>query len=271
MLLSAVRGRSADVLVLCYHAVSERWPAELSVTPPALEDQLGHLARRGYVGSTFTKAITEPPFRPTVAVTFDDGYQSVADLGKPVLDRLGWPGTVFVPTGHIARERPMAWPGIDQWLGTEFERELVRMSWERLRELHEQGWEIGSHTVTHPRLTTLSDADVERELTVSRQAVEMSIGQPCPSLAYPYGDCDDRVVAAAGRAGYRTAGALPARSHRPEALRWPRVGVYHSYGTARYRRQVARSMRALQTSAAWPATERAWKAARGLAARRRGR
>src|SRR4051794_37623295 len=149
---------SADSLVLCYHAVSERWPADLSITPANFEQQLALLASRGYRGATFTEAVTGSPDGKTVAVTFDDAYRSVVELGEPILARLGWPATVFAPTDFAGTERPMSWPGIDHWADGEFERELIPMSWEELDGLAGRGWEIGSHTCSQPPLTTLHPA-----------------------------------------------------------------------------------------------------------------
>ncbi len=54
----------ADPLILCYHAVRERWPAPLSVTPRALEDQLELLVRRGYRGATFGEETASPKVAP---------------------------------------------------------------------------------------------------------------------------------------------------------------------------------------------------------------
>ncbi len=238
-----------DALVLCYHAVSERFPAPLSVTPAALRSQLELLVGRGYRGATLTELVEQPGEGRRVAVTFDDAYDSVLRLAGPILDRLGLPGTVYVPTDFVGSGAPMTWPGIDRWLGTEHERELVGMSWDQLRELHAAGWEVGSHTCSHPRLTSLGDEALDRELTASRRACEEGVGAPCLSVAYPYGDVDARVVSAAGRAGYRTGAALPARPHRAEPLRWPRVGVYHADDDRRVRLKVSRAIRALRGSA----------------------
>src|SRR5690242_16905578 len=172
---------SGDLLVLCYHAVSERWPADLSITPANLEAQLGLLAARGYRGVTFTEAVLQPPDGKAVAVTFDDAYRSVLELGEPILTRLGWPATVFVPTDFAGAEHPMSWPGIDQWAGGEFDRELVPMSWEELGRLAGGGWEIGSHTCSHPRLTTLEDARLDEELRRSRSECQDRLERPCDS------------------------------------------------------------------------------------------
>jgi peptidoglycan/xylan/chitin deacetylase (PgdA/CDA1 family) len=238
-----------DALVLCYHAVSERFPAPLSITPAALSSQLELLAGRGYRGVTLTELVEGDAGGRRVAVTFDDAYESVMRLAAPILDRLGMPGTVYVPTDFAGGGAPMAWPGIDRWLGTEYEQELVGMGWDGLRELHGAGWEIGSHTCSHPRLTTLDDASLDRELANSRQACEDALEAPCVSIAYPYGDVDARVAGAAGRAGYRTGAALPQRAHRAEPLRWPRVGVYHVDDERRFRLKASRAIRALRGSA----------------------
>src|SRR4051812_16155614 len=127
----------ADVLVLCYHALSPDWSAALSTTPERFESQLAWLARRGYRGATFSDAIAANGGRggKVVAVTFDDAYRSVGDLSRPVLDRLGWPATVFAPSGWIGRDEPMSWPGVDQWLGGPHERELYPPSWGGLCQL----------------------------------------------------------------------------------------------------------------------------------------
>jgi peptidoglycan/xylan/chitin deacetylase (PgdA/CDA1 family) len=225
----------SDPLVLCYHAVSAGWDADLSVTPDALERQLGLLHERGYRGTTFEEAVTSPPARRTVAVTFDDAYRSVIRLARPLLDALGWPASVYVPTAFAGSERPMSWPGIDHWAESPQAHELVPMSWHELRELASTGWEVGSHTSTHPHLTQLDDSELDRELRESRSECEQQMGRACPTIAYPYGDVDDRVVAAARAAGYRHGGALPAKHHRPRPLEWPRIGVYHADGDLRFR------------------------------------
>jgi peptidoglycan/xylan/chitin deacetylase (PgdA/CDA1 family) len=241
----------ADVLVLCYHAVSESFPASLSVTPAAFERQLDLLQRAGYRGVTFADAVREPADR-TVAITFDDAYLSVLLLGKPLLDAVGYPATVYAPTAYLdTPERPLAWDGIEQWLGGEHERELLPMTWDQLGELAEAGWEVGSHTLTHPHLTQLDDLALREELTGSKAELERRLGR-CETLAYPYGDHDERVVAAAGAAGYAAAGTLPGRLHAERPLAWPRVGVYHGDDERRFRLKVSRPFRRLRSSRLWP-------------------
>lgn len=253
-------GRSpSDLLILCYHALSDDWPAVLSTTPERFREQLEFLVGRGYRGVTFTEAVTGASNGRRVAVTFDDAYRSVLALARPILDELGLTATVFAPTAYPDGEGPMAWPGTDRWLGGPHERELACMSWAELRGLAAHGWEIGSHTHTHPHLTRLDDERLAHELSESRAICTERLGAACESLAYPYGDVDDRVAAATARAGYRTAATLQAWIPHPSALRWPRVGIYN--GDVRWRWRLKLSP-ALRRTASWPPVNRALTALR---------
>jgi peptidoglycan/xylan/chitin deacetylase (PgdA/CDA1 family) len=227
-----------EVLVLCYHGVSETWPAATTVAPGDFEEQISSLVARGYKGATLCEALTTPASAKTLVVTFDDAHRSVLELAAPVLERLGVPGTMFVPTDYPDSGRPMAWDGYAEWMGTEHEGELDCMGWDDLRGLAEGGWEIGSHTRSHPRLSRLGDAEILAELVESRAVCEKEMRTPCRSLAYPYSDYDDRVVRAAREAGYLLAVTVPRGPQAPLPLQWPRVGVYCGEGS---RRVIARS------------------------------
>jgi peptidoglycan/xylan/chitin deacetylase (PgdA/CDA1 family) len=231
----------SDVLVLCYHAISPDWPAALSTTPERFEEQLEWVRRRGYVPTTFEQAVTDPPAKRTVAVTFDDAFRSVVDLALPIMRRLGFPGSIYVPTNFPDKPGAMAWEGTDRWLDGPHEGELRCLGWDDLRALADEGWEVGSHTRSHPHLTRLDDDALADELEGSREACESAMGAPCKSLAYPYGDVDPRVIGATGRAGYTVAAALPGSGTNP--LDWPRVGVYHVDDLRRFRLKISKTGR----------------------------
>ena len=258
----------SDVLVLCYHAVSESWPAPLSVTPDQLEQQLSLLHRRGFRGVPLSEALGGPQGDRVVAVTFDDAYRSVSELARPILDRIGMRGSVYVPTAWAGRPGPMSWPGIDQWVGGPHEAELTCMGWDELRSLADEGWEIGSHTRSHPRLPEVDDDRLDGELAGSRADCETAMGRACDTLAYPYGAVDDRVVGAASRAGYHYAVTLPRGLHVPTALHWPRVGVYHADFGWRFRLKVSPAVRRLRHSSAWGAIDGTRRRLTGLERRK---
>lgn len=212
------------------------------------------LKERGYVGLTFREweqrnALGELPAR-SVVVTFDDGYASTL-RAKPILDELGYPATVFPVLSFVESGEPLTWPGIDQWLDGEHVAELQPLSWRQLEQLVDAGWEIGSHTVDHPLLPGLADDELEQELLQSRAGLSAKLGS-CDTIAYPYGDANERVASAAASAGY-FAGCTLTRFHLvDEALRRPRIGLFARDTGARLQAKLSRpslSMRRSPTAA----------------------
>jgi peptidoglycan/xylan/chitin deacetylase (PgdA/CDA1 family) len=205
--------RSSSALVLGFHAVEDS-TSELAVGPDALRRHLQRLIARGY---RFVTVSDLTQGGRLAAVTFDDGYRSVREAALPVLAGLGIPATVFAIAAKSGATSELRGAG---------PRPL--MTWDELRELRRHGWEIGSHTLTHPDLTALDDGELEHELRGSRELVEAETGGTCTSLAYPYGAADARVVEAARRAGYEIAFTVPRRWRSPQPLLWPRVTVWRS-------------------------------------------
>ena len=211
-------------LVLCYHGVSDSWPSGLSVGPRQLEQQLRSLLRRGYRPADADRAVAGRG--RLIHVTFDDAYRSVA-AALPVLELLGVPATVFAcasfaDDGREPDVRELAYE-VRSYPG-----ELLTMDWDRLRDLAERGVEIGSHTFTHARLPDVPDGQLDAELRDSRERIADELRRPCRFLSYPYGEQDARVRAAAERAGYDAAFALPGKRTFADRYAIPRVGVYRA-------------------------------------------
>jgi peptidoglycan/xylan/chitin deacetylase (PgdA/CDA1 family) len=234
-----------DKLILCYHAVSDDWPVDLSITPRVLEKQIAELLRAGYVGTTLSGTRSDAPPRALV-VSFDDGYASMLSIAATVLARLGVPGTLFVPTDYIGAPH-LRWPGIEKWLDGPHRDELVPLDWDGVRALVGTGWEIGSHTCGHPHLTRLDDAHLAREMGESKARIEAELGHPCPSIAYPYGDVDERVTRAAADAGYSIGVGLPSRwTDDSDPLCLPRVGVYNGATNLKFKVKTSPMVRRLR-------------------------
>lgn len=210
-------------LVLCYHAVSDTWPHQLSVSPEALEGQLSLLLRNGYRPVDAAGAVTGAG--KLLHVTFDDAFTSVGNA-LPVLERLGVPATVFACSGYADDPRPLGVPELADDLQTQAE-ELRTMSWDELRVLEKQGVAVESHTVSHPHLPSLSDEELAEQLGASKRRLEEELGRPCRFLAYPFGDCDDRVRSAVRAAGYEAAFGLPGDPTGRDPLDVFRVGVWN--------------------------------------------
>jgi peptidoglycan/xylan/chitin deacetylase (PgdA/CDA1 family) len=196
-------------LVLCYHAVSPTWEHRLSIQPDLLLRQVRTLSR-------FWK----------VHATFDDAFRSAADV-FPALQRLGVTIQIFVCTRYSRAGAPLTIPEL---AGDDAAR-LATMNWDELRKQADRGVEIGSHAVSHPHLTRLTDDELRQELEDSKAEIEAELGKPCPELAYPYGEHDHRVRAAARAAGYERAYALRDGSSDSYAL--PRVDLYRRHTVPR--------------------------------------
>lgn len=217
---------SGRPLIVAYHAVSSSWRSPLAITESALRSQLEYLHHSGYVGLTFadaerrTRDGTLP--RRSVVVTFDDGYASNL-LAAPILAEFGYPATVFVVTGFTDSGAALSWYGIEDEQRSAA-AELRPLTWGELADLRADGWEIGSHTVTHPLLPGLSGRELREQLEQSRGSIADRLGG-CETLAYPYGVADARVADAARAAGYLAACVLTGAHFTDEPYRRPRVGL----------------------------------------------
>jgi peptidoglycan/xylan/chitin deacetylase (PgdA/CDA1 family) len=211
---------SCRPLIIAYHAVSSSWHSPLAITESVLRSQIEYLHRSGYVGLTFadaerrTRDGTLP--RRSVVVTFDDGYAS-NQLAAPI------PATVFVVTGFTDSGAALRWYGIEDEQESAA-AELRPLTWRELADLHDIGWEIGSHTVTHPLLPGLPEQELRGQLEQSRASIADRLGR-CETLAYPYGVADARVADAARAAGYLAACVLTGAHFTDEPYRRPRVGL----------------------------------------------
>ena len=198
-----------------YHVVAPPPPGtpypELWVTPERFAAQMHALATAGYHGITLGQAFAawrdgaRIPEHPVV-VSFDDGYRSHSAAAAPVLRTLGWPGVLNL---EIHNAGPQG------------------ISLARLHGLVRDGWEIDSHTVSHPDLTTLSPEALPDQLVRSRAWIQRELGVGADFFCYPAGKFDPAVVTAVRTAGYRGATSeLPgAAGADSDPYRLPRVRV----------------------------------------------
>lgn len=189
--------------ILMYHRVEEL-PAAAThpgnyVRPRQFREQLDALRSWGYEPIALEDWIAyrdgarELPRRPVV-LTFDDGYRSMLDTW-PVIRAHGFTATTFLVSSCIG--------GTNHW-ETDGRQESL-LSGDEILQLHRAGMRFGSHTRSHRRLGSLTEAEAERELSHSRRELESLLGEPVRSLAYPFSNQNAHVRALARRAGYTVA------------------------------------------------------------------
>jgi peptidoglycan/xylan/chitin deacetylase (PgdA/CDA1 family) len=171
-------------VVLYYHEVPERARGSFARQMQALSRK-ATVVRAAHAG-------TLPDAGSYVAITFDDAFQSVRRNAVPELISRGFPATIFVAVDTLG-EQP----------GWEMEREVHDqvMTCDQLRSLPAL-IELGSHSLSHPRLPRIDSARLRDEVTRSRDELSDLIGQQVSLLAFPYGEYDDRVVGTCRQAGY---------------------------------------------------------------------
>ena len=166
------------VRVLCFHDVSEtKW----------FEETIGVLLRNYSVLSpdSFHRQKYDSE-RINILLTFDDGYQSWIDFVLPLLKKYELKGLFFCDSGllDIAADVQSAELFINEHL---LNRPQKALSWEGARTLVAQGHTVGGHTVSHPNLALLSNAEVKREIESDKQSLESNLGANIIDFAYPFG------------------------------------------------------------------------------------
>ena len=193
----ALRGRAAreaTVPILTYHVLAPA-PArapypDLWMPPGRFAKQMQALHRAGFRAVTLQQVLAAwsrgaaLPRHPVV-LTFDDGYPSQYDVAFQTLHRLGWAGVLNLEVRNLGP------------------RGLLP---EQVSAMQRDGWEIDSHTVTHPDLTKVSSGGLRYQVEDSRRLIQQQFGpRTARVFCYPEGQYNPAVEAAVRAAGYAAA------------------------------------------------------------------
>jgi peptidoglycan/xylan/chitin deacetylase (PgdA/CDA1 family) len=159
------------------------------------------LRRRGLRGTSVGELLAAHRAgraRRMVGLSFDDGYADFVHYVMPILARYGFGATVFVLAGRLGGENGWDRPGPAKAL----------MTAQQVRRAATAGIEIGSHSLTHPRLPALAGDELRGEVRDSRAVLSRLTGQEVTGFCYPYGAAGAREVDAVRDAGYGYACAV---------------------------------------------------------------
>jgi|UPI0006847DFD peptidoglycan/xylan/chitin deacetylase (PgdA/CDA1 family) len=178
-------------MMLAYHELSKAGGRDVyALSPEKFRRHVDIVSRHG---------------RASYYLSFDDGHASNFELARPILQEHEVPALFFITT---------AWVGV---LGSV-------MSWSQVRQLFSEGHIIGSHTHTHPLLTSCGEKALRNELTASKRLIEDHLGGEVNTISLPGGRANPGILMACREAGYtrvytsRVGEFMPMTETTPEVI-----------------------------------------------------
>ena len=213
---------------MCYHSISNNgW--RYSVTSKNFKKQLNFLKKNFKIISlsdldqflSGKKEINSP----SVVITFDDGYKNILSVIDLFNDIKAKP-TIFIISNSSQSNRK------------ELESNLKFLSIKDIKKLTSMGWEIGSHTATHPNMVHLSDSQLFEEIKNSKMTIEKKINRKVRYIAYPKGKYNDNIVDMVKKSGYSLGLTMDDGEINIHTNKFmvPRIGVdgTHSFAEFKY-------------------------------------
>lgn len=214
------------VPILAYHKVSNQFEWGINtVSIRSFENQVKYLSENHYYAISLEQYCNDDfqfksKYNPVI-ITFDDADESVYHQAFPILRTYGFTASVFVISGYVGK--------INSWDANLGGISSKHLSWEQIRQLANENWEIGSHTATHRDLLGLSNHEVQRELQSSKEIIEQNVDRPVRFISYPFNRFDSRIIVEAQQIGYRGGCTLSLKKNlngAPKQFIIQRHGVY---------------------------------------------
>lgn len=223
---------STGIPVLCYHRFGPYKKKDPYFLPiEEFKGQLEIIKEEGFTVITarqLAEGLKKPdtlPAKPLV-ISIDDGYKDFIKHAKPLLDQFGYKATLYIYTDFVGAK--------------------LGFSKKQLRELEAEGFDIGSHSASHPKLSKKKKQETEehylerlkKEMSGSRKKLQEWSQGPVKTIGYPYGLWNAAVAKAGKEAGYdlmftvcpgmNTIGDETVRWHRFMILRGTRERTFRS-------------------------------------------
>ncbi|HEX7048879.1 MAG TPA: polysaccharide deacetylase family protein [Longimicrobiales bacterium] len=214
-------------LVLVFHRVDDRFEGDPISCTEAEFDRfcrfIGRFFRVVGLGELLDRIEAGADLGRLAVITFDDGYEDNHRTVRHRLRRYGLPACFFISPGFIGTDR-VPWWDAHHAIPTEW------MTWDDVRDLHQDGFEIGAHTLTHIDLGVASHADAIKEIAGSKARIEAELDTAVTLFSYPFGG-PERITEASRdivrRAGFRCCAATFGGAVRPDSdpFRLPRIAM----------------------------------------------
>ncbi|WP_091988545.1 polysaccharide deacetylase family protein [Pseudoalteromonas denitrificans] len=217
-------------VILQYHHVSDTLPSVTSISPKDFDAHLAYLKHNQFNVISLPDMLTQLKNGKilkdnTVAITFDDGYKNNYLTAAPLLEKYGFPYTIFVNPKLIDEKISYA------------------MTWEQIRALAKKGATIANHSAEHVYLHQLNKGEnkiqwqkrIKQDLEQSEQRIKQETGHNYRYLAYPYGEFNHALQNIIKELGYvgigQHSGAVGIHNDFSRLPRFPASGIYANLKT----------------------------------------
>jgi peptidoglycan/xylan/chitin deacetylase (PgdA/CDA1 family) len=167
--------------IIFYHHVVQGDPPNIyCVSTDAFTEQMDYLQSNGYTVIPISLLVTaikvgaDLPDRPIV-ISFDDGNADIYDNAFPIMQKYGFTGTLYLVVNYLDQ---------DTFLSTD-----------QVVEMQNAGWEIGSHSMSHPDLAGMQN-DISYQVVNSKKYLAKTFNAPIDTFAYPFGETDPDISSA---------------------------------------------------------------------------
>ena len=164
--------------ILTFHSIDDS-ESVLSFSPATFERMLNDILRADIRICTLDELV-RPEVDNALAITFDDGMQSVFENALPLLRDAKVPSHLYLTTGFVGRDNH--WP--TQPASAPF---FNMMDWSQIEACVDAGMHIENHTISHPDLRLLTESQIDDECRGADEEITKRLGREPNHFAYPYG------------------------------------------------------------------------------------
>ncbi|HKK21353.1 MAG TPA: polysaccharide deacetylase family protein [candidate division Zixibacteria bacterium] len=201
--------------VLAFHKLLDRFSySSTNYSPRRFVQLIRRLTEAGFSFNASDRGSSDK----RLLITFDDGYEHLAEVLPPLMDKFSLHPLIFVPTANIGKD--------NTWDYSHWFQSTPHLDRRQIKVLSGKGAMFGSHGHSHRSLTGLSDGALKGELELSKAVLEDICGTEVNSLSYPFGRVDRRVREAAVKAGFRSGYTMKFPSMNDTPLARGRFSVY---------------------------------------------
>jgi len=244
-----------NVKIIAYHRILPEMRGLLSVRLKHFEKHIEFFINNGWQSLTLQELYNQyiecgvEPDTKIFVLTFDDGYKDNYKYAFPTMKKFGVKATIFLTVNQIGKKEPFYW---DNDYCLEFTEDDYPLDWEDISEMKDYGIEFGSHTLTHPELTTIGLGDAQIQVCESKKILDKELSQDTISFCYPKGDLNDEILNLIKQAGYKIAVVTPPRPRIKETIfTLKRIGLYGTDSFLKFRLKISKAFVLLRESPLW--------------------